>query len=253
MLWVVVISFLGYLGFGAYLYSVQRSFIYYPVAERKAAGAQAKYLNSTGERLKLWVLSPGKPRAVIYFGGNAEDVSFNISDFRATLPHHTIYLSNYRGYGGSSGEPNQANLFEDALNVFDWVVGQHQSVSIIGRSLGSGVATYLASQRSVDRLVLVTPFDSIGALAQKYFPLYPTTWLLKDKYKSDQYAPKVQANVLLLAAEYDRVIPPIHAKRLLMVFPEGKAKLVMLPGAGHNNISGYDAYWQMIKQFLISM
>lgn len=250
VLWIAKIAVLVYTGLGAYLYVAQRSFMYFPTDERESAGAQTEYLDSAGERLKVWVLAPGKPRAVIYLGGNAEDVSANIPDFRASLPEHTVYLLNYRGYGGSSGSPTQTALFEDALNLFDTVAVRHKSVDVVGRSLGTGVATYLASERPVGRLILATPYDSARAVAQDYYPLYPMRWMLKDQYESDRYAAKVESEVLLLVAGHDNLIPPVHADRLLAAFPQGSARLQTLPDAGHNDISGFDAYWRAIEEFL---
>ncbi len=251
LIWVIKISLLVYVGFGVYLYFAQRSFMYFPSPQREVIEAQSELLHSGGETLKLWVVSPGKSHAVIYLGGNAEDVSANIYDLRHALPDRTVYLMNYRGYAGSTGAPTQAGLFEDALSLFDAIVGRHESVSVIGRSLGSGVATYLASRRPVARLVLVTPFDSGLALAQRFYPVYPMSLMLKDQYPSDSYAPKVRADVLLLAGEHDNLVPTVHTQRLLDAFPRGSASLTLLPDAGHNDISGFSDYWRAISLFLV--
>ncbi|WP_078120849.1 alpha/beta hydrolase [Thiosocius teredinicola] len=250
LIWVIKITLLIYAGFGVYLYFAQRSFMYFPTPQREVTEAQSELLHSGGETLKLWVVSPGKSHAVIYLGGNAEDVSANIYDLRHALPDRTVYLMNYRGYAGSTGSPTQEGLFEDALSLFDAIAGRHESVAVIGRSLGSGVATYLASRRPVAKLILVTPFDSSLALAQRYYPVYPMSLMLKDKYPSDSFAPKVQANALLLAGEHDNLVPTAHTQRLLDAFPQGRASLTLLPNAGHNDISGYSDYWRAISQFL---
>ena len=185
------VSVLVYLGFGLYLYLAQRSFMYFPVPERDASDVRAEYLTNAGESLKLWVLGPESDQAVIYFGGNAEDVYLNVAGFRAALPAHTSYLVNYRGYGGSSGAPTEQNLFSDALRIYDVLRDRHQRIAVIGRSLGSGVAAYLASRREVDRLVLITPHDSALALAKSMYPVYPVSLLLKDRYDSVAYAPDI--------------------------------------------------------------
>ena len=85
-----------------------------------------------------------------------------------------MLLVNYRGYGHSEGRPSEARLFADAVRLYDWAAGQagvdaRRSVGM-GRSLGSGVAIYLATQRTLAGLVLVTPFDSITAVAQRHYP-----------------------------------------------------------------------------------
>jgi uncharacterized protein len=78
---------------------------------------------------------------------------------------------------------------------------------VIGRSLGSGVAIHVASERRVERLLLVTPYDSLLKIAAGQFRYFPLTWLMLDKFESWRYAPKVTAPTQLIAAQYDEVIP----------------------------------------------
>jgi pimeloyl-ACP methyl ester carboxylesterase len=243
-------SVIVYLGFGLYLYLAQRSFMYFPTAERPGAGARVEYVQNQGEKIKLWVLGPESDRAVIYFGGNAEDVYANAGDFRDTLPQWTVYLVNYRGYGGSSGSPTEAGLFADALSIFDALCERHTKIAVIGRSLGSGVATYLASRREVDRLVLATPHDSALAVAQAMYPVYPVSLLLKDRYDSVAYAPGVKAPTMLVIAEHDRIIPRRHSARLAEAFAPGVAEQVVIREAGHNGLSGHQQYWDEFERFL---
>jgi pimeloyl-ACP methyl ester carboxylesterase len=247
---VLKISALAYLGFGLFLYFAQRSFLYFPTAERDASDVTTEYLKSDGETIELWVLTPGADKAVVYFGGNAEDVYFNADDFRRTLPNHSVYLVNYRGYGGSSGSPTEANLFADALHIFDELRDRHDEIAVIGRSLGSGVATYLASERDVDRLVLATPLDSALALAKSMYPVYPVSLLLKDRYESIRYAPRINAPTLIVVAEHDRVIPRKHSDRLVEAFAAGVAEVVVIANAGHNGLSGHRDYWDAFDRFL---
>lgn len=250
LLWMIKISLLVYLGFGAFLYLAQRNLMYFPVPERDAVDLPVEYLASDGERLKIWVLNGDSPHAVIYFGGNAEDVYHNAEDFRRTLPGHAVYLVNYRGYGGSSGTPTEEGLLGDALQLYDRLSNRHQTVSAVGRSLGSGVATYLASQRPIHRLVLVTPLDSTLALARRLYPVYPVAWMLKDRYESVKYADRISAPTLFLIADNDRIIPARHSERLAMAFADGLVERAVIENAGHNGLSGYARYWEEIARFL---
>ena len=250
LLSILKIVVLAYLGFGVYLYLAQRSFMYFPVAERDSTDAPVEYLENDGETIKLWVIEPGNEHAVIYFGGNAEDVYYNAADFRDTLPAHTVYLVNYRGYGGSSGSPTEAGLFSDALHIFDQLKQRHAQLSVIGRSLGSGIATYLAGQRDVHRLILATPHDSALAVAKAMYPVYPVSLLLKDRYESIRYAPDVDAPTLIVVAEHDRIIPRRHSTRLAEAFAPHLIEQVLIPGAGHNGLSVHRAYWDAFRRFL---
>ncbi len=187
------------------------------------------------------------PEAVVYFGGNAEDVSLNLPDFRAAFPGHSLFLMHYRGYGGSAGEPSEEGLFADGVALLDRVVAAHPNVTLIGRSLGSGIAVRLAAVRPVSQLVLVTPYDSILGIAQQQFALFPVRWLLRDKYESWRYAPLVSAPVLLLAAEHDEVIPRASTELLRTRFQQGNLRYAVIPNTGHNTISQNQAYWEFLR------
>ena len=91
--------------------------------------------------LRIIVLNPGSDQAVLYFGGNADSMALNAPELSFVLPELTIYLVNYRGYGGSGGAPTEAGLYSDALFLFDELSQRHVATYVVGRSLGSGVAT----------------------------------------------------------------------------------------------------------------
>jgi pimeloyl-ACP methyl ester carboxylesterase len=250
LLWLLKLSVLTYLGLGAYLYLAQRSFMYFPVAENPAGENAFELITEDGESLKIWVVGEGSDKAVIYFGGNAEDVYNNAEDFRRSLPEHTVYLVNYRGYGGSTGSPTEAALYSDALAIHDALAQQHAEIAVVGRSLGTGVATYLASERAVGRLVLATPHDSALAIAQRMYPVYPVSLLLKDQYRSIEHVPRITAPTLIVLAEHDRIIPRDHSARLVGAFAPGLVEQVVVADAGHNGLSGHPQYWDAFERFL---
>ena len=188
--------------------------------------------------------------AVVYFGGNAEDVNFSLPGLAAAFPEHAIYLMHYRGYGGSSGKPSEEALVADALVLFDKVSTEHPNVVLIGRSLGSGIAVHLASLRPVARLVLVTPYDSLVEMAAKQFPYLPIRWILLDKYESWKYAAQVTAPTLIVAAERDKVIPRTSTEALYARFHTGVAALRVVAGASHNTISESPEYALLLKGVL---
>lgn len=233
---------------GALLYLFQRNLLYIPSAEYQHRFEQISIKNNK-LTLEIIVLNQGRENALIYFGGNAEAVVANAQSFSEKFTNKTIYLVNYRGYGGSTGKPSQIALFSDAELIFDQLSQHHENIAVIGRSLGSGVAMHLASQRSVNQLVLITPFDSILAIAQEQFPMFPIAILLKDPYDSIALADKVSANVLLVAGGVDSVIPRKHTQRLFEALGKDKAQLVLIEQAGHNDISQFSAFYESISQF----
>jgi pimeloyl-ACP methyl ester carboxylesterase len=236
-----------YLGLCGVLFFFQRSLIYFPRPGSGTGGPTMTTLPTAAARVVVCARPKDTRRALIYFGGNAEDVSVNLPSFSAAFPDTAIYLLHYRGYGGSSGEPSEDALFSDALTLFDEVHPKHPDVDVVGRSLGSGIAVYVASKRPVARLVLVTPYDSLEDLATRQFPYLPVKWLLLDKYESWRFAPRVSAPTLIMAADQDEIIPRASTELLLSRFTTGLASLVVLPGTGHNTISSSPEYLPLLK------
>ena len=229
------------------LFLYQRKLIYFPQPRAPVSGATTLGLPIEGGQVLVTTLPRSGPDALLYFGGNAEDVSYNLPGLSTTLPDHAIYLMHYRGYGGSAGQPSEAALVADAVALFDRVHAKHPRIMVVGRSLGSGVAIQLASQRPVARLVLVTPYDSLQDLAAQQFPFFPVRWLLHDKFESWRYAQQLSMPTLIIAAEHDEVIPRRSTEALYQRFGAGLAAFKMLPGTGHNTISEHPDYWTLLK------
>jgi pimeloyl-ACP methyl ester carboxylesterase len=239
---VIVAVVVAYVGWCTALFFLQRSLIYFPQQRAFGSGDTTAKLLVPGAELQISVRPRPGAKALLYFGGNAEDVSANLPFLSTAFPGYALYLLHYRGYGGSSGKPSEEALSSDALALFDKVYAEHPDVVVVGRSLGSGVAIRLASTRPVSRLVLVTPYDSLQDLAAQQFPYIPVRWLLWDKFESWRYAPHVSAPTLILAAELDEVIPRSSTERLHSRFAAGVASYKVIAGVGHNSISESAAY-----------
>ncbi len=238
-----------YLALCAWLYVKQRSLLYFPVPAMANVQAQAFEFSSDGLQLNGWVVNPGQSKALIYFGGNAEQIEWNALEFQLSIPNVTVYLVPYRGYGGNPGEVTEENLYRDALNLFDTIKPKHKNIGLIGRSLGSGVATYVATKRSVDKLILVTPYDSIVNVAQDNYSIFPVSLLIKDRFESDKLAANIKAKTLIMIAENDEVIPRSNTENLIRHFKQ-KPTVVVFNSAGHNSISDTADYQKTISKFL---
>jgi pimeloyl-ACP methyl ester carboxylesterase len=239
-----------YLVLCAALFFSQRSLIYFPQPNAVSGSDSQLILSMPDARVSVITRERVGPRALIYFGGNAEDVSRNLPEFAEAFPDYAVYLLNYRGFGGSGGSPSEAAIAEDALALFDQVYASHPQVAVVGRSLGSGVAVRLASQRPVQQLILVTPYNSLEEIAARQYPWVPVQWLLKDRFESGKYAAHIRVPTLLLAASDDEVIPRASTQRLLENFPQGVAVLRVVPDSGHNSISDRAQYLQWMKDVL---
>ncbi len=243
------IAALAYIGVCTLLYTTQRRIMYYPTPENHAPTEQLR-IASGEESLKVWRLNAGQPRAIIYFGGNAEDVYGNAGFFAQGFDDATVYLVNYRGYGGSTGSPTEDGLYRDAESVFDVVTKAHSSIAVIGRSLGSGVATHLASVRNIEKLVLVTPFDSLESVASRLYPVFPISLLLKDKFPSVDRVENFNVRTLLIIAEHDEVIRREHSDALTAAFPPTQVDVHTIAEATHNTIHDAPEYRVLLEEFL---
>jgi pimeloyl-ACP methyl ester carboxylesterase len=206
---------------------------------------------NNGIELRGWIVNPKQDKALLYYGGNAEGIEQNISFFQNILPNYSVYLIPYRGYGDSMGEPTENGLYSDALHIYDQLVTQHTKISLLGRSLGSGIATYVAARRNIEKLILVTPYDSIENVAKGVYWMLPVSLLLKDKYNSLGQVAQIKTLPLILMAEYDQVIPRKHSENLISAFGK-KQQSVIIKEAGHNDISAHPEYANAIYQYLQS-
>jgi uncharacterized protein len=252
-------------GFCLLLYFAQDRLIFYPQAlseadaravERNAPQAQT-FIGAAkdGTDLRGWLVRGDGPLPrplAIYFGGNAEEVSWQVPAWPIEFGW-SVLLVNYRGYGVNRGAPSEAALYSDALALYDQVRQctdvDARHVVAIGRSLGSGVATYLASQRTVAGLILISPYDSLADVAREVYPFLPIDLLLRHRFESQARAPLIHAPLLALAAEQDTLIRPQRSLRLVQAWG-GPARLELLNGVDHNTIHRHPDYWPQIARFL---
>ena len=165
----------------------------------------------------------------------------------------SVAAFNYRGFGLSEGKPGEAALFADAAAIHDHLAARDDvdaaRIVVMGRSLGSGVAVHLAAERDVAGVVLVSPYDSVRAVAQRVYPVVPVSWILRHPFDSLARAPGLRQPALVLATPGDRTIPVSHSERLHAAWG-GRADWVTVDGVGHADIDSADGYWDAVRRFL---
>jgi len=249
------------IGLPLVVYLAQDALIFHPqsISEARRAEIAQRYPRiagvfpptADGTRVHAWYVKSGSP-LVLYFGGNAEEVSWMIDAVLAQAPGTSWLLMDYRGYGQSEGSPSEKALVADALALYDRAAQlpgvDPKRIYAFGRSLGSGPAVALAAARPLAGLVLVTPFDSLTALAKRYYWYLPVDWMLKHRFDSIALAPQLKTPLLCLIAERDEVIPAAHGERLCDAWGGPKRK-VLLPGANHNSTDSAPQFWPSIREF----
>jgi uncharacterized protein len=247
---IAAIVMISYVALCAFFYVFQDRFIYHRMPAVDRPGALSVRVKSGDAVVKVWVLHPGLKRAVIYFGGNLDDAGANLSDFSATFPDRTVYLVNYRGYGGSTGSASEAALTADARTIYDGAAQRHDGIIVMGRSLGTGIATALAASRPVERLILITPYDSLANVVADAAPWLPVGWLLRDSYNSVGLIGKVHAPVLVMIAGRDRVILRPRSDALSAAIPAPLRSTVVIKGATHGDLLLFLGYLQSHAELL---
>lgn len=242
IVWLFAIALCAYVAVCALLFLLQRSFIYHPTPASANASAQTMSFQRESADLVVSIHPDARSSAVLYFGGNGEDVSQSLPLLVDAFPDTAVYALHYRGYSGSTGNATEKNLVADGIALFDAIHKEHKDVTVIGRSLGSGIAIHVASLRPASRLVLVTPYNSIVELAAERFKFLPINLLLQDKYESWRFAPRISVPTTVIAAENDRVIPMASTRRLLAHFRAGIVSFIVIRDAGHNDISDHPEY-----------
>lgn len=191
---------------------------------------------------------------VFYCHGNRRNLKTwgrFVGDF--TKHGYDVLLWDYRGFGKTKGKPSQENLFSDGLFLYNKMIGKYGADSIVlyGRSLGSGVATYLASKTNPSQLVLETPYYHMADVGRRHFPLIPYNWLIKHPFRTDQYITKVTSPIHLFHGTEDELIPyssSIDLAKLLGLKPS--EVITTIEGGHHRDLGKFDSYQEKLGELL---
>jgi len=258
MEWLILIAVIG-LGVPAWAWFTQERMIFFPqpVASTTHLPARASPLEvaaTDGTHLRGWIVKGTAAPAptVIYFGGNAEEVSWTLADAR--WPREwTIVGLNYRGYGASEGAPGERELTAEALAIYDAVVRREdvdqRRIVVFGRSIGTAIAAHLAAERPVAGAVLVSPFDSLTAIGKKHYPWLPVSLLLRHRFDALPDAERSTIPLFAIVGESDSIIPPERSRALFDAWTGPKTWQVV-PRADHNDLGGDETFWKGVAGFL---
>jgi pimeloyl-ACP methyl ester carboxylesterase len=213
-----------------------------PAAGPWPDGAERLSLKSAGGQDLVGIRIPAHEPAmastlILGFGGNgwnAQDVAEYLHDL---FPDEEVVTFHYRGYSPSKGSPSAEALIADAPRIYDFAVERvkPQRIVAVGFSIGSGIAARLAATRRLDGLILVTPFDSLKAVAQAMYPWLPIGPFFEHEIEAAAALGTVDVPVAIIAAEHDQIVPSERTQALR----KDVRQLVFdrtIDGAGHNDI-----------------
>lgn len=254
---------LVYILISVVFYLFQDNFLFFPKKTPKSLQEisnggtieKIKIKNGSANYLYGWYCRKGiegKQKTIIYFGGNRDEVSYLIPQSNEIFGWG-ILLINYPGYGNSDGNPNEKNFYTAAINIYDYISSRSDidtnNIVIMGRSIGTGVATFLASQRKQKGVILISPFASITDVVKEKLGFFPIDLILKNKFDSKQYAMSIKSPLLCIYGTNDMVVPYKHSKAL-MKYWGGKVVPFEMKGFDHSNLLGSKKVWNIINGFL---
>jgi len=223
-----------------------------PLAERLSVKT------ADGETLQGVHLPPERPdpskTLILGFGGNGWNGQDAAEYLHELYPEHDVVVFHYRGYRPSTGSPSAEALIADAPLVYDAAVKEVKSSRVIavGFSIGTGVAAQLSAQRKLDGLILVTPFDSLKAVAQSMYPWLPIGPIFAHEIDAAGPLRRGKAPVAIIAAERDEIVSPERTAVLRKALP----KLAFdrtIKRAGHNDIYTRSDFHDAMREALAAV
>jgi hypothetical protein len=245
----------GYLALISALYAFQRNLLYLPtksvpsLEESSVADMRAVHLaTEDGLRLLAWYGKPmaGRP-TLVYFHGNGGHIGYRDDRVRPYLDEGWgVLLVGYRGYGGNAGSPSEEGLYQDGQAAMAFVAAdgiRPAETVLYGESLGTAVAVEIARQwagrgEPVGAVVLEAPPSSITDLAAHHYPYAPVRWLLKDRFESRAKIAAINAPLLVVHGDADRVVPIRYGRRLFEAAAEPKEAL-WVPRGEHETLHAH--------------
>jgi len=200
--------------------------------------------SADGEKVIVWHV-PAKPdhKVVLYFHGNGDFLAGVVSRFKALTSDGTgLVALSYRGYAGSSGSPSEQGLLQDAAAAYRFTADRYDADRIVvwGFSLGSGVATAIAAEHPIAKLILEAPYTSIVDVASAMFRVVPVSLLIRDTFHSDQRIADVHVPLLIMHGAKDPGISIRFGERLFALAHDPK-RFVRFPEGGHNDLDQFGA------------
>lgn len=241
-----------YLAALAIAYFAQRRLTYFPDATRIAPAelglsgvTEETFTAPDGARLVAWYAParPGQP-TLLYFHGNGGGLSGRAYRFeRYQKAGFGVLMMSYRGYSGSTGSPSEAANYADARLAYDSLRARGlrpADIVVYGESLGTAVATHLASEVAVAGVVLDAPFTSVPDIGAQTYPFLPVRWLMEERYDNASRITRINAPLLILHGTRDRVVPVTMGRRLSELAREPK-RYIEFPAGGHVDLDSYGA------------
>lgn len=255
---VIIIITLIYCSVGIALYHLQEKLLFHPVTlpqnfqfKFDVAFKEVNIPMNKTDTVNMIQFLPADSAikgVVLYFHGNSDNViryEKNAEIF--TKKGYEVWIPDYPTYGKTTGELTEENMYLQAKEVYKLAHSKFSSDSIFvfGKSLGTGVASYIAAKEKCAALILETPFYSIPSLFSTYAPIYPTSRMSHFKFPVGEYLEEVTEPILIFSGTSDKVIPYRNAAKLKKVLKKGD-EFITLQNGTHNNVTSFPIFQEKI-------
>ena len=252
---------LFYVMIGTALYFLQEKLIFQPTTLEQDYKFEFDYpfeelffKHENGAIINAIHFKKENPKGVIlYFHGNAGDLSRwgNITSFFVEKDYDVLVMD-YRTYGKSTGKLSEDALYEDAQMCYNHLLKTYSEnkITLYGRSLGTGIATQLASKNKPKQLILETPYYSLVSVAKHRFPIFPVRQLLKYKIPSFKFIQQVECPITIFHGTDDSVVPFESGKQLFNECNNEDKVFIEIEGGQHNDLIEFEEYLNQIEKIL---
>ena len=199
-----------------FLFFYQRKLLYYPNINVRDSHTishkMEKVLIPSENDLVAWHYKNNENyKTLVFFHGNAGGLSnriYKLNEFSKLKLNYLIFA--YRGFNGNKGKPTEEGLYEDASKVINWLKSKNileNDIILYGESLGTAIAIHTGQFKNFSGIILEAPFTSMIDLGQKYYPIFPGKFLLKDKYESKNKLKNLKSSMLVMHGKKDKIVP----------------------------------------------
>lgn len=207
-----------------------------------------------GERLSaLFFPAPGISKGVVlYLHGNRGSLK-RWAAYHQTFNRlgYDFFIIDYRGYGKSTGRPSETGLYQDARAAYQWLLERYapENITIYGRSLGTGVATFLAQNYKAERLILETPYTSMPCVIRAQVMLPLPDRIFRIEFPNQERLKSVNTPVLIFVGGRDKLIPWCCSSPLATLLGD-EGRFIQVEGAGHKNLAHFTEYHYWLERTL---
>lgn len=259
LLWMVLrIIILVYVGLGVFLFLFQRSYIYFPQYTDFPVFSSCPFYTSQEkidhQGTKFYKAEGVKDAVIIYYHGNAGTACDRVETRELLASTGAILLFvEYPGYGGDEQKTTEESIIHTVDRINDYLrenYTEETEIIVIGRSIGTGAATYHAQQGGVDDLVLISPFTSLDAVAQLHYKVYPASLLVKDHFDNVEQLNDYGDAVTIIHGARDKIVPQKLGSALYEGLQTPYKEFVSIRDGDHNNLMEIEEFRTVLRDHI---